>query len=71
LILLKELKESEYLKNLSKLNLRKNKLFEEQKIEKWEIPSEILDTYKSNELLENKELSFNLMLPKVYLAGML
>jgi len=55
----------EYLKRLNNLHIRKEKLFEEGKIQNWELKAEDVKKYNSEQLKGNKELAMKLILGKV------
>ena len=55
----------EYLKRLNNLHTRKEKLFEEGKIQNWELKAEDVKKYNSEQLKGNKELAMKLILGKV------
>ena len=53
-----------YYKAESKLNLKKEEIFKQGNINKWDLAFEDLKKYDKNDFLKNKELSFSKMLPK-------
>ncbi|CAD8162170.1 unnamed protein product [Paramecium pentaurelia] len=61
---LKDQAQQEYDKFKSKLELKKNKLFTTQDFNKWEIPAIQLKALQDSNLTQNKEISFQIMLPQ-------
>lgn len=54
-----------YLKAQSRLELKKEELFKQGNIARWEVSVEDQKKYDKNELLKNKHLAFSTMMPKV------
>jgi hypothetical protein len=55
----------EYMKKLNNLHTRKEKLFEEGKMQNWELEAEDAKKYGVEELRGNKELAMKIILGKV------
>jgi hypothetical protein len=55
----------DYVKKKKEVNAKKEAMFQKGDISKWEISASKLKEYSKEELLKNKSLAFDLMLPKV------
>ena len=60
-----EMHKNAYYKAESRLMQKKEELFKQGNIARWELSPEDLKKYDKNELLKNKELAFNKMMQKV------
>jgi hypothetical protein len=58
-----------YYKSQAKLNLKKEELFKQGNINKWDMNFEDLKKYDKNDFIKNKDLSFSKMLPKVFFSN--
>eukprot|EP01022_Parablepharisma_sp_SALTPOND_P033355 TRINITY_DN88560_c0_g1_i1.p1 TRINITY_DN88560_c0_g1~~TRINITY_DN88560_c0_g1_i1.p1 ORF type:complete len:1431 (-),score=165.41 TRINITY_DN88560_c0_g1_i1:96-4388(-) len=61
--LIVENKGNEYMKKVSKVEAKKQKLYSEGKVERWELNKEDADKYSTEELVKDKEFAFEVMLP--------
>ena len=58
-----------YLKAETRLNLKKEELFKQGNIARWEMNAEDVKNFDKNELLKSKQLAFSKMMPKVLLIN--
>ena len=60
-----EMNKNAYYKAETRLTQKKEELFKQGNIARWEVPNEDLKKYDKSELLKNKDLAFSKMLQKV------